>query len=160
MTGVSISPNGMYALVADYGNHLICLINISSASVTTLTGEVESFSSTNGIGNAKFNRPLGISISPMYALVGDSNNHVILLNISTASETTLVGEAVSSNSTDGIGSHSRFYLPQGLLFSPDGVYALVAHTFNHLVRQIVISASMTTFGWRSRILWFYKWNRN
>jgi DNA-binding beta-propeller fold protein YncE len=144
--GVSISPDGAYALVADYYNHLIRHIVISTASVTTLVGAGSS-GSTNGVGTiARFNAPVGVSISPDgYALVADQYSHLIRhIAISAASVTTLVG-AGSSGSTNGVGTIARFNLPIGVSISPDGVYALVADYYNHLIRHIVIStASVTT----------------
>ena len=77
--GVSVSPDGVYALVADRGNLLIRKIIISTASVTTFAGVAGSSGSTNGIGTiSKFNRPFGVSISPdgVYALIGDYTQHL------------------------------------------------------------------------------------
>jgi DNA-binding beta-propeller fold protein YncE len=148
--GVSISSDGVYALVADNQNHLIRQIIISTASVTTLAGVAGSFGSTNGVGTiAQFYRPAGVSISSdgVYALVADWNNHLIRqIIISTASVTTLPGVAGSGGSTNGVGSIVRFRNPFGVSISPDGVYALVGDRYNHLIRQIIIStASVTTF---------------
>ena len=147
--GVSISADGVYALVADRGNHLIRHIVISTASVTTLTGVAGSLGSTNGMGSSsRFNSPEEVSISPdgVYALVGDIFNHQIRrIIISTASVTTLAGVNGSSGSSNGIGTNSRFRHPHGVAIFPDGVYALVADYGNHLIRRIVIStASVTT----------------
>jgi DNA-binding beta-propeller fold protein YncE len=142
--GISISPDGVYALVADYGNHLIRQIIISTALVTTLAG-AGSFGSSNGVGAvAKFNRPVGVSISPdgLYALVTDYNNRLIRhIIISTASVVTLAGVAGSSGSTNGVGSNALFNYPLGVVISPDGAYALVADRNNHLIRLIIISAT-------------------
>jgi DNA-binding beta-propeller fold protein YncE len=147
--GVSISPDGVYALVTDHSNHLIRQIIISTASVTTLTGGATSSGSTNGVGTiARFYRPVGVIISPdgVYALVADNDNHLIRqIIISTASVTTLAGGAGSAGSTNGIGTIALFKNPRGVSISPDGVYALVADTHNYLIRQIIIStASVTT----------------
>jgi hypothetical protein len=48
--GVSISPDGVYALVSEIRNHLIRKIIISTANVSTLGGLAGSSGSTNGIG--------------------------------------------------------------------------------------------------------------
>jgi hypothetical protein len=147
--GVSISPDGVYALVADYSNHLIRHIVISTASVTTLAGAAGSGGSANGVGTiARFENPVGVSIAPdgVYALVADFSNHLIHhIIISTANVTTLAGRATFSGSTDGVGTIAQFNNPQGVSISPDGVYALVVDTKNHLIRHIIIStASVTT----------------
>ena len=148
-SGVSISPDGLYALVTNANNHLISHIVISTASVTTLAGVASSSGSTDGIGTmARFNSPIGISISPdgVYALVSDMNNQLIRhIIISTASVTTLAGFAGSVGSANGIGTNARFNNAHGISFSPDGVFALVAGHNDQQIRQIIIStASVTT----------------
>jgi hypothetical protein len=47
---VSISPDGLFALVAENGNHVIRQIILSTASVSTLAGVAGSAGATNGIG--------------------------------------------------------------------------------------------------------------
>jgi DNA-binding beta-propeller fold protein YncE len=146
---VSISPDGSFALVADRDNHLIRQIVLSTASVSTLAGVALSAGSTNGVGsNVRFNYPYGVSISSdgSFALVADTNNHLIRhIIISTATVSTLAGPALSSGSTNGVGSNALFYYPQGVSVSSDGSYALVADTNNHLIRHIILStASVST----------------
>jgi hypothetical protein len=144
--GLSISPDGAYALVADTSNHLIRHIIISTASVTTLAGVAGSAGSTNEAAtNSQFNYPRGVSISPdaVYALVADYSNHLIRhIVISTASVSTLAGVAGSAGSANGVGTIALFKYPRGVSVSPDGVFALVADTDNHLIRHIVISTAI------------------
>jgi DNA-binding beta-propeller fold protein YncE len=146
--GVSISPDGVYALVSEWNYYMIRHIVISTASVTTLAGVAGSGGSTNGVGTiARFNCPHGVSISPdgMSTLVADSYNHLIRhIVISTASVTTLAGVAGFSGSTNGVGTIARFNCPWGVSISPDGMSTLVADSTNHLIRQIVISTANVT----------------
>ena len=59
--GVSVSPDGSYALVADYGNHMIRKIVITSGLVSTLAGSTVS-GSANGVGtNAQFSYPFSLA---------------------------------------------------------------------------------------------------
>jgi hypothetical protein len=143
--GVSISPDGLFALVADSGNNLIRHIILSTASVSTLAGVAGSAGATNGIGtNSQFNCPTGVSISPdgLFALVADQNNHLIpQIILSTASVSTLAGVAGSAGATNGIGTNSKFNWPYGVSISPDGLFALVADLSNHLIRQIFLSTA-------------------
>jgi DNA-binding beta-propeller fold protein YncE len=142
--GVSISPDGSYALVADGNNHIIRHIVLSTASVSTLAGVGSSSGSTNGVGsNALFNNPFGVSVSSdgSYALVADTNNQLIRkIIISTATVSTLTGVVGTAGSTNG-GSNSRFYWPHGVSISLDGSFALVADTNNQLIRHIIISTA-------------------
>jgi hypothetical protein len=147
--GVSLSPDGLFALVAEWNNHLIRQIILSTASVSTLAGVAGSAGATNGIGtNSRFNRPVGVSISPdgLFALVAEWNNHLIRhIILSTASVSTLAGVAGISGATNGIGTNSKFNVPYGVSISPDGRFALFCDRYNHLIRQIVLStASVST----------------
>jgi DNA-binding beta-propeller fold protein YncE len=77
---VSISPDGLYALVVDQLNHLVRQIVLSTASVSTLAGVAGVSGATNGVGtNSKFFAPYGVSISldGLFALVGDRDNSLI-----------------------------------------------------------------------------------
>jgi hypothetical protein len=142
--GVSISPLGEIALVADSGNHLIRLINLATASVTTLAGDLEiSVGSANGVGtNSLFFFPYDVQIAPLgdYALVAEYYNNLIRrIDISAAIVTTLAGDAGVTGLCDGMGTNARFNHPSGVSISPDGEVALVADTDNHLIRHIIIS---------------------
>jgi DNA-binding beta-propeller fold protein YncE len=124
-TDVSISPNGLFALVADASNNRIRQVDISSASVTTLAGS--SGGNANGIGtNVMFASPVGVDISPNgdFALVTESSGRRIRrLEISTATVTPLAGSGVS-RSTNGIGTNSQFRAPYGVSISPDSLLLL------------------------------------
>jgi DNA-binding beta-propeller fold protein YncE len=144
--GVAISPDGLFALVTDMNNHLISRIDISTASVTRLAG-----SSTAGVGDgsasvAKFNTPTGVSISPdgSFALITDKENSQIRrIAISTGAVTTLAGSGTgATGSTNGIGTGAFFNIPRGVSISPDGLFALVADSNNHLIRQSSSTAAM------------------
>jgi hypothetical protein len=142
-SGLSISSDSLYALVADFDNHLIRKIILSTAYVTTIAGVEGSSNSTNGIGtNSYFSSPSGINISPdrSFALIADCNNHLIRhIILSTLSVTTFAGLAGSSGSTNGIGTNAKFQLPIEISISPDALFALVADTRNSLIRHIIIS---------------------
>jgi DNA-binding beta-propeller fold protein YncE len=142
--GVSISANGMFALVTD--NSYIRRIALATGTVTTLTGSGSS-GWVDGDGTlASFNSPAGISIDPSmtFALVADhSNNRIRRITIATGSVTTLAG---SSTWIDGIGTSASFYNPFGISIDPSGSFALVADTNNNRIRLVVIATgAVTTF---------------
>jgi hypothetical protein len=144
---ISISSDGVFALIADSYNHLIRHIIISTASVTTLAGAAGTSGTTNGVGTvSRFNTPRSVAISPngLFALVGDSSNHLIRhIVMSTISVTTLLG-AGSSGSTNGVGTSAKFYVPSAISIFPDNLFALVADTGNQLIRHIDISSASAT----------------
>ena len=60
--------------MADFGNHLIRKIVISTGAVTTVAGTGSS-GSANGTGtSASFNRPIGITTDGINLYVGDVNH--------------------------------------------------------------------------------------
>jgi hypothetical protein len=116
---ISIAPNGVFALAMDCVNHMVRNIIISTALVTLVAGHTSS-GSVDGVGTvARFKFPIGIFISPTgtFALITDSNNHMIRhLEISTSSVTTLAGKTFDG-SDDGFGTNARFLSPARLAIS-------------------------------------------
>jgi DNA-binding beta-propeller fold protein YncE len=168
--GVTISPDGSFALVADTYNHRIRRLNLRAEEkdddnvlagfVTTLAGAGEG--KNDGIGSmAQFNLPHGVSIASNgeYAVVVDTNNHnirLVSLESSNGAVTTLCG-------TGRKGTHDQpeqggfvsdgdyqlnarlpgsFTYPSDVAISPDGMFSLVADGSN-AVR--VLSLHSNTF---------------
>jgi len=72
-----ITTDGTNLYVADYGNHLIRKIVISTGVVTTVAGTGSS-GSANGTGtSASFNSPTGITTDGTNLYVSDYGNHLI-----------------------------------------------------------------------------------
>lgn len=60
---VAVDVAGTVAVVAEYGNHLIRRISLSTSLVTTLAGTFSVTGTADGIGTAaRFNVPLGVTI--------------------------------------------------------------------------------------------------
>jgi len=137
-----ITTDGTNLYVADWGNHRIRKIVISTGVVTTLAG-TGSPGSSNGTGTAaSFNYPEGITTDGTNLYVGDTSNHLIRkIVISTGVVTTVAGTG-SSGSANGTGTAASFYYPIGI--TTDGTNLYVADNFNHLIRKIVISTGAVT----------------
>ena len=76
-TPYGITTDGTNLYVADYGNHLIRKIVISTGVVTTVAGTGSS-GSANGTGtSASFNLPYGITIDGTNLYVADTFNYLI-----------------------------------------------------------------------------------
>jgi DNA-binding beta-propeller fold protein YncE len=147
--GVTISPDGTFALVSnDYG-HVINKIILTTAEVSILAGAANSPGSANGFGtNAQFNYPYGLAISPGgdFSVVADSSNHQIrLIHISTSEVTTLAGTGSAGN-TNGAATSAQFKNPTGVAISSqaEGSYVLVADYSNSLIRKISLAYTPTT----------------
>jgi len=139
-----ITTDGINLFVADYGNHTIRKIVISTGVVTTLAGSAGVSGSADGAGStARFFRPFGITTDGNNLYIADRDNYTIRkLVISTAEVTTIAGSAGLSGSTDGTGTAARFYAPIGI--TTDGVNLFVADYGNHTIRKIVISTGAVT----------------
>ena len=137
-----ITTDGTNLYVADKDNHLIRQIVIATGVVTTVAGTADNGSS-NGTGTAaSFYEPLGITTDETNLYVVDSKNSLIRkIVISTGVVTTLAGTG-SSGSANGTGTSASFNNPYGI--TTDGTNLYVGDTFNHLIRQIVISTGVVT----------------
>jgi hypothetical protein len=137
-----VTTDGTNLYVADYGNHLIRKIVISTGAVTTLAGTGSS-GSANGTGtSASFNYPGGITTDGTNLYVTDEQNHLIRkIVISTGAVTTVAGTG-SSGSANGTGTSASFHHPAGI--TTDGTNLYVSDYENHLIRKIVISTGAVT----------------
>jgi sugar lactone lactonase YvrE len=136
-----ITTDGTNLYVADYGNHRIRKIVISTGVVTTLAGS--SSGSTDATGtSASFNGPIGITTDGTNLYVTDFNNHRIRkIVIDNGTVTTLAGS--SSGSTDNAtGTSAKFYYPWGI--TTDGTNLYVADRLNYRIRKIVIDNGTVT----------------
>jgi hypothetical protein len=138
-------PCDYIAVVADSGNHRIRRIHAVSKDVSTWAGSgTRGFS--NGVGTyAKFNYPRDVIYQPNAlgefeaAFIADSGNHRIRkLNLTTNEVTTLSGSS-ESGFVDGPATAARFFDPQSLALSPDGITIYVADAGNHRIRAIHVS---------------------
>ena len=126
------TTDGTNLYVADYGNHRIRKIVISTGVVTTLAGSSEGYTDATGT-SASFNRPQGITTDGTNLYVADSgNDRIRKIVISTGVVTTLAGS--SQGSTDATGTSARFYNPSDI--TTDGTSLYVADTDNHRIRKI------------------------
>jgi hypothetical protein len=147
--GVAISPDGTFALVSNYGGHVINKIILTTAEVSILAGAANSPGSANGFGtNSQFNYPYALAISPGgdFSVVADySNNRIRLIHISTSEVTTLAGTGSAGN-TNGAATSAQFNGPRDVAISSqaEGSYVLVADSSNSLIRKISLTYTPTT----------------
>ena len=136
-TPLGITTDGSSNLyVAEYGNHTVRKIVISSGVVTTLAGSAGSTGSSDGTGiSAKFNRPYQLTTDGINLFVSDFKNHTIRkVVISSGVVTTLAGSAGNSGTTNAAGTSARFYGPTGL--TTEGANIYIADRNNHTIRKI------------------------
>eukprot|EP01048_Picozoa_sp_COSAG05_P014773 COSAG05_NODE_1703_length_4249_cov_8.733735_1_plen_1033_part_10 len=145
-TGVALSPDGAFALIADRSNHRIRKLVLATKAVTTLAGQ-SSRGFADAVGtSARFSSPTGVALSPdgAFALIADQYNHRIRkLVLATKAVTTLAGQS-SYGFADAVGTSARFYNPTRVALSPDGAFALIADRSNHRIRKLVLATKAVT----------------
>ena len=139
--GITTDGNNLY--VADFSNHTIRKIVISTGAVTTLAVTEGTSGSADVTGtSASFYKPRGITTDGTKLYVSDTNNHKIRkIVIVTGIVTTLAGGG-SGTSTDDTGTTASFNRPQGI--TSDGTNLYVSDTNNHKIRKIVIATRVVT----------------
>jgi len=140
----SLTTDGTNLYVADYSNHTIRKIVISSRVVTTLAGVAGSSGSVDGTGtSAKFNNPNDVTTDGTNLYVADRGNDTIRkVVISSGVVTTLAGTAGTSGTTDGTGAYARFDNPYGI--TTDGTNLYVTDYSKNTIRKVVISSGEVT----------------
>jgi hypothetical protein len=152
--GMSTSPDGSYVLIADFNNHKIRKLIVSTGVVSTFAGS-GSAGGGDGVGtSATFNGPYGITISSdgSFAVsICNGGNRIRHIVMSTALVTTLAGPtngvvgAGAQGTTNGVGTNARFSTPQGVALSNiDNTFALIADYWNGIIRKIVLSTKVVT----------------
>ena len=139
-----ITTDGSNLYVADYRNHAIRKIVISTGDVSTLAGSAGLSGSTDGTGSAaKFYKPTGITTDGIDLYVSDYMNHTIRkISISNSMVTTIAGLAGKTGSTDSFGTSARFNHPHGII--TDGNTLFITEQLNHLIRNVDISSGEVT----------------
>jgi len=141
--GLGLEADGTL-VVADYGNS--CIRAISPAGqVSTLAG-LGTHGYTDGSGAlAAFYWPVGLAVDASGNIwVADTHNHAIRKILADHSVSTLAGLGGASGNADGSGTGALFDLPCGIAATPSG-NLVVADTYNHLLRNITPSGTVSTF---------------
>lgn len=136
------APTKLYVANAD--NQTIQNLNLSTLAVSTLAGGANSAGATNGTGTAaRFRLPYAITrVSSTEFYVADTYNHGIRKLTNAGVVTTLAGLLGTAGALDGAGTAATFNTPKGI--GNDGTYVYVADTYNHTIRQVLISSGAVT----------------
>lgn len=132
-------------LVADYGNHVIRSVDVTTGSVGTVVGRCGEAGQVDG-GNAqvKFNHPIAVMQKP------DSSGNVLIseemsgvIRLYNGATTTLFGTRAQIGATDGLGPSARFSRITDV--TSDGIRVFVADTDNNCVRVVNADGTVARF---------------
>lgn len=146
---IAMDAAGAFAVVVDYGNHILRRVNISTGEASTLAGTagVPGYQDGRGLGAVKFNYATGISMDSAgaVALIGDTSNHLVRrVNISSGEVTTLAGRAGVAGSVDGVGTSASFNRPSDVAMDSTGAFAVVADQGSHIIRRIEVDSGVVS----------------
>ena len=142
-SGIAIDAKGnLY--VADTGNQRIRYIDLQAGTVTTVAGGgeladdalyVEGGYADGKAGDARFNAPRGIEVTPDGGLlIADSLNHVIRY-LKDGVVTTVAGLPGESGKWDGVARTAPLSLPTDVKYIGDGAF-VVADSGNNRIRIV------------------------
>ena len=131
---IRITTDGTNLYVAEYGNHTIRKIVISSGVVTTLAGS-GSCGTSDGTGtSAEFCRPEKLTTDGTNIYVSDTGRQRIRkIVISSGVVTTLAGDGTARH-RDGTGTNAQFDSPRGI--TTDGTNLYISDTSSHAIRKM------------------------
>jgi len=162
--GIAIDKNGNI-WVSEVGGHTIRMIT-PSGYVYVRAGQygINGFFNASGI-TSKFDNPKGIAIGPNNEIyVADFSNHCIrkitpFVTLGNAQTISIYAGKYATGSTnytsypgyaDGSASNAQFYFPSGVACDDTGnVY--VADNYNHCIRKISTSGTVTTIAGQPKV---------
>jgi len=137
--GLVLSLDEQYLYISEYEGHVIRMLTLSTAQVTTIAGNSAIAGNSNGIATvATFNYPGCITMSldgSLLYVAGNLDHSIREITLSTAEVRTLAGSGTDA-SIDGIGTAASFSRPRGLALSGDGAYMFVSTFTGHKIRMI------------------------
>ena len=138
---LDVTSTGTF-VIADDGNHAIRLVS-PSGSVTTLAGLGFAAGFVDGVGtNARFNRPLGVSVSSSGTIfVADYANNAIRAVSPVGAVSTLAGNGTVGK-TDGLVSPT-LNGPHGVCVNNAGTTVYVTEASSHVIRSVVVATGLT-----------------
>ena len=137
-SGVALSADDTYVLIADMNNHHIRKLVLSTGAVSTLAGSLQG--TINGIGSAAyFSRPSGLALHPdgSSVFVGELGSGAIRrVYTDTAVVSTLAGSP-EGGYKDGPLAVARLNQPVALALSSEGWYLLTIPLSTDRIQQVV-----------------------
>ena len=138
--GLTVTKDGQYIYIADYGNHCIREVDVAANKIRTICGTGDpGYSGDGGNGqNAQLNGPFWVCLwKEKYLLIADAENNCIrILDIKLNMIKTLTGNGVSGyiDSTAHNGT-ARYNIPAGIAVDYTSNYLYIADYANNAIRM-------------------------
>jgi len=138
---IALSPGGSDLYIADTGNDTLRDAAVGSWTVTTIAGSAGQSGSQDGMGaTARFNAPSGIATDGTSIFVGDTGDDTLRsFAIASGTTSTIAGEPLVANASDGLGPSALFSGPTCLSLGTDRrtnqSCLYVADTGNQTIRE-------------------------
>ena len=124
---LALSPDGTFLLLSDEGNRTLRRLDLATMAVTTLAGDPQNTSGSDGIGPAAgFRYVTGIAITPAgtAAYLADGQR-LRMIQLATNAVTTVAGIDGVDGGGDGTGTLVRFRGLGSLAMSTDGAQLIM-----------------------------------
>lgn len=144
--GLALHAASGQLYVADFGNHTIRKIIVSTGAVSTIAGLAGSNTEVDATGTAaRFNGPSGIALDPSGNLFvcDDSGQTIRKITMPGVAVTTFAGLAGAAGSVDATGNAARFTNPHELAADTAGNLFVTERT-NHTLRKVTPAGVVTT----------------
>jgi hypothetical protein len=141
-----LATDGTYLYIADYSNHLIRKIELSSGEVSTVAGQERIPGGVDGIGtNATFYSPRDLAINGTDLYIADYSGRTIRkIDLTTNAVSTYAGSYNLAGDTNATGTSARFSNPTSMTILNGNLY--ITDYIRHVIRKIDLSNdSVTTF---------------
>ncbi|MFA6093943.1 MAG: hypothetical protein WCU88_12170 [Elusimicrobiota bacterium] len=134
---------GKYAYIADSLNHTIRRLDLQTLKVETVAGSlgVGGYVESPDPSSARFLQPWGVAWDPERLYVADAMNLRIRQIVQASSATSLLSGSGAWGDVNGSAAAAEFAYPQGLFSQSEIGRLLVADTFNHKIKGVVIPIS-------------------
>jgi DNA-binding beta-propeller fold protein YncE len=137
-TGIALTPDGQFLIVADTNNHRIRRINLATGRVDTLSGSGEIGGIDGPPGEASFDQPIGVAIDSDGTVYVSEYRASRIRRVDPAGNVTTLTGGARSKFRDGPGLQALFNAPRGILLDRANKALYVADFENSKIRKIAL----------------------
>lgn len=137
-TGIALTPDGQFLIVADTNNHRIRRINLATGKVDTLSGNGEIGGIDGPPGEASFDQPTGVAVDSDGTVYVSEYRASRIRRVDPAGNATTLTGGARAKFRDGPGLEALFNAPRGILLDRANRALYVADFENSKIRKITL----------------------